>query len=486
MALAALLAVGEGLLRPSQKQALVDLYESTNGANWALYTDHPLWNTTEGLVGGNLGWDVNGDLDPCSENRTHIKAYHGDARAWYGVSCEDPCDVNLDGPDCAQGQVVALELGWNGLSGMLLDTVVDRLTKLSILDLSHNSVSGTIPTEVGKLRLLNYLQLGDNRLSGTIPSEVRSIGSHVKRDSVAYAMEDLDCGDSEPEANPSNTRSTVQAPCKYVGARLIGPTVFDVGHNQLNGTVPTTMGELVNLKALDISHNSELGGKCCTEESSFFDRLFYDYPTAIPTEIGSLKKLQALRMHNSNFLRYLPTELGSLRSLVWLEASGNGSIPNSNQISGTIPKQLGRLTNILRIVAQDNQLSGTIPPQIRDMSALVHVELQDNKLSGSIPDAYGGMTRLSYWDTFANKLTGDLPPSVFELKELTALYIQNEHSDAIRNYYCRERIEQSVNGRKHNYAELGSVHSYYANPHHSICVNPFDVAGAFDRLSGDV
>jgi len=385
------------------------------------------------------------------------------------------------------------------VSGVFPHSMMNILKKLSLLDLSHNSLSGTIPTEVGKLRVLNYFQLGDNALSGTIPTEVRTIGSHMPRDGDEYASEDVDCNATEADAHPTMVRQSVNVACKYVGPRMIGPKVFDVGHNQLNGTLPTTMGELINLKAVDISHNSALGGECCTEESSWYDRSFYDYPTAIPTEIGQLWKLEALRMHNSNYLRYLPTELGSLRNLVWLEASGNGSIcngtvapykrcsiPNSNQISGSIPSQLGSLKKILRVVAQDNQISGSIPPQIRGMSALMHVELQGNKLSGSIPDSYGGMTRLSFWDSFDNKLIGDLPPSVFELKELTALYIQNEHSDAIRQYYCRERIEQSAHGGKHNYAELGSVQFYYKNPHHTMCLNPLDVEGAFGELSGDV
>ena len=36
-----------------------------------------------------------------------------------------------------------------------------------------------------------------------------------------------------------------------------------------------------------------------------------------------------------------------------------------------------------------------------------------------------------------------------------------------------------------NYAELGHA-TYLQYKHISMCVNPLDVAGAFDRLSGDV
>ena len=501
LALAALLAPAEGLVRAKQKAALVALYESTDGANWALVKDrypgapHPLWNQTDPELhppGGNRGWDVRGDnSDPCSTN-------HSRGKAWYGVGCSDPCNANAgDASDCRHGEILSLELPWNGLKGTIPIVVAEELKRLHFLDLSHNDLSGTIPSEVGKLRMLNYFQLADNSLTGTIPTEVRTMGSHVPRDHLSggnemYHPDDVDCNASKPDPNPNVWRSSAE-PCDYVGPNMIGPTVFDVGHNRLNGTLPTTMGELFNLHVVDVSHNSDLGGvhhlpqphQVTEYKESWYERSFYEYTTAIPTELGLLWKLQALRMHESQFLRYMPTELGTLRSLTWLEMNGNGN-HTSNQVSGTLPTQMGRLSNAVRVVVQENQLSGSIPPHIRNMSALMTLDMHENKLSGTIPDAYGGMTRLQYWDSFANRLEGDLPPSVFEAKELVTLYIQNEHSDAIRNHYCRERIEQSAHGRKHNYAELGSTHLYFKSPDHSMCVNPFDVAGTFERLSGDV
>ncbi len=46
---------------------------------------------------------------------------------------------------------------------------------------------------------------------------------------------------------------------------------------------------------------------------------------------------------------------------------------------------------------------------------------------------------LNHWDTFNNKLEGDMPSSIQKLGSLDYLYIQNEHSDALRNYYCQVR-----------------------------------------------
>ena len=47
----------------------------------------------------------------------------------------------------------------------------------------------------------------------------------------------------------------------------------------------------------------------------------------------------------------IPTELGTLRSLTWLEMNGNGN-HTSNQVSGTLPTQMGRLSNAVRVVVQ--------------------------------------------------------------------------------------------------------------------------------------
>jgi len=479
LALVALAPLGN--VRKPQRAALVALYEATDGANWnQSYAAEEPWNgTARPTYGGNHNWDVRplaeGGSDPCSRNNS--------ARTqWFGVGCYDPCETWRDGDSCFHGDIVSLELPFNNLAGSVPPSVLATLTEITVLDLAHNTISGTIPTEIGRLSLLGEVRLKDNSLSGTIPTQVQTIGTNVPRDSYMYHLDDVDC--SLPRVDPRpGYHWSAPLPCTYSGRSGAGPSIFDVGNNRLNGTLPTTMGALANLRIVDVSHNDELGAVCCTDEYSRLDRYFYDYATAVPTEMGTLNKLAYLRLHDSQFLRHVPTELGSLRSLIMWDAAGNGSHA-SNQISGTLPTQIGRLSITTRMANHHNQLSGTLPTQIVNMSELTHFELQNNKMSGSIPDAYGGTPRLRYWDTFDNKLTGDLPASVWNLKGLEEFYIQNEHLDVIRNFYCKERIEQSAMGRKHNYAELGSTHWQYQNAR--FCVNPHDTAGAFSELSGDV
>jgi hypothetical protein len=74
---------------------------------------------------------------------------------WYGVTCRD-------------GHVTMLSLSNNDLTGSL-PADIGQLTELEILDLSGNNLSGHLPAEIGNMRQLRWLYLNDNPLSGAIP-----------------------------------------------------------------------------------------------------------------------------------------------------------------------------------------------------------------------------------------------------------------------------------------------------------------------------
>merc|ERR1719421_717745 len=103
----------------------------------------------------------------------------------------------------------------------------------------------------------------------------------------------------------------------------MGLQQLDLSYNLLNGTIPTTIGELINLLAVDVSHNPSLGNDgCCTTADSYYTS-FYGYNTTLPTEVGLLKKLQVLKMDHSGFMRHIPTEIGVMRSLKFWRMKGS-------------------------------------------------------------------------------------------------------------------------------------------------------------------
>merc|ERR1711865_411259 len=159
----------------------------------------------------------------------------------------------------------------------------------------------------------------------------------------------------------------------------------------------------------------EYWAKLAPNGTDEYHRQFYSYDKMIPTEMGTLKKLQVLKMDNSRFMKHIPTELGNMRSMRYWDVKGSDGIDmysegETNAVSGSIPTQIGRLKHLLTFNMENNTLSGTIPVDIANMTSLQRWVLPDNKLSGTIPNIFASMNMsLETWDPFNNKLTGDLP-----------------------------------------------------------------------------
>ena len=56
-----------------------------------------------------------------------------------------------------------------------------------------------------------------------------------------------------------------------------------------------------------------------------------------------------------------------------------------NQLSGSIPPELGNLTNLQFLVLGANQLSGSIPPELGNLTLLKVLHLNNNQLKGNLP-----------------------------------------------------------------------------------------------------
>eukprot|EP00241_Pyramimonas_parkeae_P011075 CAMPEP_0114254960 /NCGR_PEP_ID=MMETSP0058-20121206/17290_1 /TAXON_ID=36894 /ORGANISM="Pyramimonas parkeae, CCMP726" /LENGTH=227 /DNA_ID=CAMNT_0001369279 /DNA_START=115 /DNA_END=795 /DNA_ORIENTATION=- len=99
----------------------------------------------------------------------------------------------------------------------------------------------------------------------------------------------------------------------------------------------------------------------------------------------------------------IPSEMGNLTQLTFM------SIFN-NQLTGTVPTELGSLTRIHSIGLDINQLTGTIPTEFGALTLLKIMHIQRNQLSGSIPSEMAALSRLTSTLLCDNPgLCGDLP-----------------------------------------------------------------------------
>ena len=105
----------------------------------------------------------------------------------------------------------------------------------------------------------------------------------------------------------------------------------------------------------------------------------------------------------------IPAELGNLSNLVLL------ILRDTNQLSGSIPAELGNLSNLIRLDLCSNQLSGSIPAELGNLSNLFSLCLGRNQLSGSIPAELGNLSNLMILRLDVNELSGPLPPNLTNL-----------------------------------------------------------------------
>ena len=99
---------------------------------------------------------------------------------------------------------------------------------------------------------------------------------------------------------------------------------------------------------------------------------------SMPPELGNLSNLRTLILNGSQLSGSIPSEMGNLAHLYWLELPGN-------QLSGVIPPELGNLYNLRGLYLSDNQLTGSIPPELGNLYNLRGLYLNNNQLTGSIP-----------------------------------------------------------------------------------------------------
>ncbi|PIA62314.1 hypothetical protein AQUCO_00200363v1, partial [Aquilegia coerulea] len=141
----------------------------------------------------------------------------------------------------------------------------------------------------------------------------------------------------------------------------------------------------------------------------------------IPREIGTLSKLTQLDLYRNSFSGELPVSLGNITSLIYLDISGN-------RISSKLDSRLfSNWSQLEYLRLSDNFLVGNIPPGLSKLEKLTQLFLNDNHISGSIPLELMSLKNLHDLDLSFNNLTGPIPSIKRHLINLTSLYLQSNH-----------------------------------------------------------
>ncbi len=242
--------------------ALVDLYNSTGGPNWA----------------NNSGW-ING---PVSN--------------WFGIL--------LDG----DGRVTSITLkhsegNGNNLHGFLPSSL-GSLSNLQTLNLSQNYLYGSLPLSLGNLSNLVTLDLSTNNLSGEIPS---SLGNLTKLQLLSLG------GNNITGSIPVSFGNLVNLTTLNLACNITGPIPSFLGnltklqtlklYGDLRDSIPAFLGNLSNLRVLAMG-GSQLSG-------------------SIPPELGNLTMLEQLELGGNILSGPVPLTLDNFFNLQYLNLSNN-------------------------------------------------------------------------------------------------------------------------------------------------------------------
>ena len=136
----------------------------------------------------------------------------------------------------------------------------------------------------------------------------------------------------------------------------------------------------------------------------------------VPAELARLSELQLLIFPDNFLSGSIPPELGDLDKLEVLDL-------DVNLVTGEIPRTLARLANLSELILSNNHLSGEIPSELGQLPNLQRLSLGGNRLTGPIPPELGNLGSLESLALSDNQLSGEVPTELSHMPDLQRVYL---------------------------------------------------------------
>jgi len=369
--------------------------------------------------------------------------------------------------------LIFLDFSSNQLAGSI-PAEIGNLTYLEQgLSLWNNQLTGSIPTEIGNLTSLQNLELNDNQLSGYIPAaignltylktfclhnnqftDLPNLASLDSLDDLKIQNNQFTFKDIEPNIGVASTTYTY-SPQDSVG-EIIDTTVYTGTSYTMYVSTGGTSSQYqwkkdgTNIGTVSIDSTYTLNPVAFPDSGTYTceitntvatDLTLNSRPVNVFVDYTPLQKdsLVLVALYDStdgaNWTDKTNWLTGPVSTWYGITVSGDRVTQidlKNNNLVGTIPSEIGNLTNLTNLSLFDNNLSGSIPTEIGNLINLTDLNFHGNNLSGSIPTEIGNLTNLTYLDLFINQLSGSVPIEIGNLTNLTVLYLfSNQLSGSI-------------------------------------------------------
>ncbi|MFK8101279.1 MAG: gliding motility-associated C-terminal domain-containing protein [Saprospiraceae bacterium] len=104
---------------------------------------------------------------------------------------------------------------------------------------------------------------------------------------------------------------------------------------------------------------------------------------------------------------------------------------DNNNLTGSLPPEIGNLSQLEILHLDNNQLTGSLPPEIGNLAQLEIAFLDDNDFTGSIPNTWGNLNKLITLFLDNNMLSGAVPIEFASLDNLQNFDFFNNNIDSL-------------------------------------------------------
>jgi len=130
-------------------------------------------------------------------------------------------------------------------------------------------------------------------------------------------------------------------------------------------------------------------------------------------------RITLLNLFNMELNGTIPDEIGNLTELKQLGLK-------SNNFNGGIPESIGELTNLTQLSLSNNLLNGSLHESLGNLSKLILLDVSNNNLESFIPSTIGNLSGLHTFLVNSNNFSGSIPESLCEIGNL----------DVSNNQFC--------------------------------------------------
>ncbi|KAK3444993.1 hypothetical protein EUGRSUZ_A00565, partial [Eucalyptus grandis] len=329
---------------------------------------------------------------------------------------------------------------------------------LSVINLSGNNLSTTVPEFFGHLNNLTNLDLRDSGLQGEFPQKIIQLQTLQTLD---LSFNELLQG-SLPEFAKNASLRTLVLSFTSISGRLpdsIGNLRYlsriELVNCSFDGNIPSSFANLSQLAYVDFSLNNFTGSIPSLSKSKNMTQINLSHNNLtgnIPSSLFTLPLIQKLQLSNNQFSGQV-NEFSNVtqHKLDTLDLS-------NNNIGGELPKSIWELRGLKYLSLSSNNFSGSfhinLVKQLRNLS---HLDLSYNSFSiyatntasqassfpdlttlklascqlTTLPEFLAEQHRLVYLDLSRNWIQGKIPQWIWGLQNLLYLNLSSNLLDDI-------------------------------------------------------